>query len=280
MVGLSRSSAYYVTKEREDGPLRAALKKKAGQRRRWGYRRLTVLLRREGFRDNHKRIERIYREEKLQVKRRIKKQTARWRGESLKVAERANECWSLDFIHDSLWDGRRLRFLTVEDDYTRENLAIEADSSLPGQRVIRVLERVSQERGLPERLLMDNGPEFIGKAVDEWAYLKGVKLQFIEPGKPMQNGYTESFHGKFRDECLNEHWFLNLADARKITSEYRQDYNHVRPHQSLKYQTPVEFAAKCRQQVAAPFSPQGGGEEEKTMDINKQTGLIIPIGLS
>jgi len=254
-VGLSRSSAYYVRKARNDGPLRAALKSKAAQRRRRGYRRLIVLLRREGFQDNHKRIERIYREEKLQVKRRIKKQTARWRGESLKVASRTNECWSMDFIHDSLWDGRRLRFLTVEDDYTRESLAIEVDRSLPGQRVIRVLEQVSQERGLPERLLMDNGPEFIGKVVDEWAYQKGVKLQFIDPGKPMQNGYTESFHGKFRDECLNEHWFLNLADARRIASDFREDYNHVRPHQSLGYQTPAEFADKCWQKVAAPFSP-------------------------
>jgi len=230
---LSRSSYYYQAVPRDDEPLRRALREKAAQRRRFGYRRLVVLLRREGWTDNHKRIFRLYQEERLQVKRRIKKHTAKWRGKTPAAAQRPNQRWSLDFMSDQLADGRRIRLLNVVDDFTRECLAVEVDSSLSGQRVTRVLERLCAMHGQPERLVSDNGPEFTGQAVDSWAYQRGVQWQFIEPGKPVQNAYIESFNGKFRDECLNEHWFERLEQARVIVEQWRRDYNEERPHSSL-----------------------------------------------
>ncbi len=256
-MGLNRSSYYYQDRGRDDQPLRQALREKAAKRRRFGYRRLQVLLQRDGWRDNHKRIFRIYQEERLQVRRRTKKRAAKWRGEKPEAAQRPNQRWSLDFVSDQLADGRRFRALTVVDDFTRESLAIEVDSSLTGQRVARVLERIRQERGLPDRLVMDNGPEFTGCALDAWAYVRGVKLQFIQPGKPVQNAYVESFNGRLRDECLNEHWFISLDQARDEIEAWRYDYNEQRPHSSLDNRTPREFAAA----VASP--PRGAGWMER-----------------
>lgn len=253
---LNRSSYYYEPEPPHDQALRAALRAHAAKRRRFGYRRLVVLLRRDGWRDNHKRVFRLYQEEKLQVKRRIKKGTARWRGSTPLLAQRPNQRWSLDFVSDQLADGRRFRTLNVVDDYTRECLAVEVDSSLTGQRVARVLERLCALRGRPERLVSDNGPEFTGQAVDNWAYEAGVQWQYIEPGKPVQNAYVESFNGKFRDECLNEHWFERLEQARELIEQWRQDYNEVRPHSSLQNRTPREFAL-----AAAAPSGAGGGED-------------------
>jgi putative transposase len=252
---LSPSSYYYQAQPSNDEPLRHALREKAAQRRRFGYRRLCVVLRRDGWIDNHKRVFRIYQEEGLQVKRRRKKRTAQWRGEKPALAQRPNQRWSLDFMSDQLADGRRFRLLNVVDDFTRECLAVEVDTSLTGQRVTRVLERLRAVRGLPERLVSDNGPEFTGQAVDSWAYQHGVHWQFIEPGKPVQNAYVESFNGKFRDECLNEHWFERLEQARTIAEDWRRDYNEVRPHSSLGNRTPREFAL-------AAAAPSGAGREE------------------
>jgi putative transposase len=251
-LGLRRSSYYYQSAPRTDQALREALRQKAAQRRRFGYRRLLVLLRREGWTDNHKRVLRIYQEERLQVKRRVRKHTAKWRGEKPAAAQRLNQRWSLDFVSDQLADGRRFRLLTVVDDYSRECLAVEVDTSLSGRRVARLLERLSECRGLPERLVTDNGPEFTSRALDAWAYARGVQLQFIEPGKPVQNAYVESFNGKIRDECLNEHWFVALDEARSLIEQWRQDYNEQRPHSSLGNQTPQEFArAAARSPLAA-----------------------------
>jgi putative transposase len=148
----------------------------------------------------------------------------------------------MDFVHDMLADGRKFRTLNVVDVFTRECRAIELDTSLGGHRVVRVLERLCEEHGMPERIMMDNGPEFTGKALDEWAYTQKVGLEFIRPGKPMENGYVESFNGKFRDECLNSHWFVSLQDARRIIEEWRCDYNEQRPHSSLGQLTPSDFA--------------------------------------
>jgi len=148
----------------------------------------------------------------------------------------------MDFVADSLVDERRLKVLTIVDDYSRECPAIEVDTSLNGIRVIQILDRIAMSRGLPETIVVDNGPEFAGKALDEWAYRRGIHLHFIEPGKPVENCYVESFNGKFRDECLNEHWFLNIAHARQIVEDWRMDYNQVRPHSSLNNLTPKEFA--------------------------------------
>jgi putative transposase len=158
------------------------------------------------------------------------------------MAMRPNECWSMDFVSDSIVTGRRFRALTIIDNYTRECPAIEVDTSLGGARVVNVLERLSEIRGLPEVITIDNGPEFAGKALDEWAYRKGVKLNFIRPGKPIENAYAESFNGRLRDECLNTNWFMNMKHAREVIEEWRTDYNEVRPHSSLQNMTPLEYA--------------------------------------
>lgn len=244
LVKLDRSSYYYKAAERDDSTLREAIKRIAAERKRFGYRRIYIMLRRAGFTDNHKRVYRIYTEEELQVRKRKRKKATRWRGEKPQSPVRANERWSMDFVHDSLENGRKIRVLTVVDDYTRECIHLEVDSSLSGHRVARVLEQLKYHRGLPEKLLTDNGSEFTGKALDSWAYAERVKQQFIEPGKPVQNCYVESFNGKFRDECLNEHWFMNITDAKTIIEKWRIDYNQDRPHSSLNNLTPLEFIYK------------------------------------
>lgn len=159
--------------------------------------------------------------------------------------QRPNQRWSMDFVTDSIVAGRHFRALAIVDDYSRECPAIEVDTSLGGTRVVGVLERLSETRGLPEAITMDNGPEFAGRALDEWAYRKGVKLNFIRPGKPIENAYAESFIGRLRDECLNENWFINLKQARDIIETWRIDYNEVRPHSSLNDRTPMEYAEKA-----------------------------------
>ena len=251
LMNLSTSSYYYRAQPANDGALRAALKEAAAKRGRWGYRMLTVLLRRGGFEDNHKRIYRVYREEGLQVPVRRRRKTARWRGERPSPTAHRNDRWSMDFTSDQLACGRRIRTLNVLDEHTRECPAIEVDISIGGERVCRVLDRLVAERGHPKRLLTDNGPEFTGKALDRWAYEHRVKLEFIQPGKPMQNAFVESFNGTFRDDCLNENWFMDLEDARRIIENWRVDYNEVRPHSSLDDRTPGEFATRA----AAPLRP-------------------------
>lgn len=243
LLELRRSSFYYRPREPDDGPLRQALKGLAASRHRFGYRRLHRMLRREGWADNHKRLYRIYREEGLQVRKRKRKRMAKWRGERPGAPQRPNERWSMDFVQDALADGRRIRVLNVMDDFTRECLASEVDTSIPGLRVARVLERIVTERGKPESLLSDNGPEFVGKALDRWAWERQVRLDFIEPGKPVQNARVESFNGRMRDECLNEQWFVSLDHARQTIEAWRQDYNQNRPHSALGDRTPAEFAA-------------------------------------
>lgn len=190
---------------------------------------------------NHKRVHRLYRLEGLSLRRKSRKRRGGRVGR-LMAARRINERWSMDFVSDALAGGTRFRAFTIVDDCSRENPAIEVDTSLTGARVVRVLDRIAEERGLPEVIVCDNGPEFISKAVDRWAYEHGVKLHFIQPGKPTQNAFIESFNGKFRDECLNEHWFLDLADARTKIEAWRREYNQERPHSSLGGLTPEEFA--------------------------------------
>lgn len=254
LLRLAVSSYYYQSHgQRDEAPVRIALRRHAVRRRRWGYRRLLVLLRREGIDDNHKRIYRLYRAEGLQVKKRRRRKQRLVRGATKPATpQRPNERWSLDFVHDRMVNGRNLRLLTVHDDYTRECLWIEADRSLSGMRVTRVLDQISDMRGRPQSILTDNGPEFGGLALDRWAHERKVKHCFITPGKPSQNGFIESFNGKLRDECLNEHEFLSLTHAREVIEDYRQDYNDCRPHSSLGQLTPNEFL----NQIGAP--PHGG----------------------
>ena len=243
-----------------DEPLRGRLKALAYERRRFGYRRLHVLLSREGFIVNHKTVFRIYREEGLQVKRRKRKRIARTERRPLVAPQKPNERWSMDFQHNLLATRQRFRTLNIVDDFSRECPAIEVDTSLPGTRVVRVLERLRETRGLPQSIVLDNGPEMRGLALDEWAYRNGVRLAFIAPGKPTQNAFVESFNGRFRDECLNEHWFLNLADARRIIEAWRIDYNSNRPHSALGYATPNDFASSQQGHAAAVMTKaaQGG----------------------
>jgi len=238
-VGLSRSTKRYTSRRVEPPGLRRRLRELAEERRRFGYRRLHVMLRREGFDVNHKRVYRLYRAEGLAVRRKLRRRRFAAVARVLyATATRADQRWAMDFVSDQLADGRRFRALTVMDHFTREGLAIEAATSLPARRVVEVLERLAASRRLPEMIVVDNGPEFISRALDAWAYRRGVKLHFIRPGRPMENGHCESFNGRFRDEFLNENWFLDLPEA------WRVDYNEVRPHSALGYLTPAEYAAK------------------------------------
>jgi putative transposase len=242
LLSMARSTVRYRSRQQGDDALRARLRELAAQRPRFGYRRLHVLLRREGITVNHKRVERLYREEGLAVRRRTRKSLKPIRRGRPALPQRANEQWALDFLQDALASGRKLRVLSIIDVFTREALALEVDTSLPGSRVVRVLERLCGQREQPARLVLDNGPELISRALEEWAHQHAVTLHFIDPGKPIQNAHCESFHGRLRDECLNEHWFLGLGDARQIVETWRQDDHQVRPHSALGYQTPVEFA--------------------------------------
>ncbi len=254
LVGIGRATVRYRGRGRaDDGPLRRRLLELAAERPRFGYRRLHALLRRQGVAINHKRVERLYRAEGLAVRRRGRKRVARDGRGRAALPERPNQQWGIDFVSDTLAWGRRIRLFTVVDVFTREALAIEVDTSLPGVRVVRVLERLAEQRGAPAEIVLDNGPELAGKALAQWAYERGVWLRFIEPGKPVQNAFVESFHGRLRDECLDRHWFLGLADARHTVEAWRQDYNRARPHSALGYRAPEEFrlgfdAATIRQQ--------------------------------
>lgn len=242
-IGVSRSGCRYRSRRPLPAGLRQRLVELAGERTRWGYRRLHILLRREGYRMNWKQTYRLYREAGLMVRKRRRKRIAVPR-QPLVTPMSPNERWSIDFVSDALASGRKFRGLAIVDDCTRECPAIEVDTSLPGQRVVQVLERLAITRGLPRGIVLDNGPEFSGRMLDAWAYQRGVRLLFIQPGKPVQNAYAESFIGRLRDECLNENWFLNLQDARDSIEAWRLDYNHVRPHSSLDHKTPLQFAAE------------------------------------
>ena len=247
LLGLGRSTHRYQARRSErDAALRARLKELAAKRMRFGYRRLTAMLVREGVAANHKRGYRLYREEGLAMRIRQRRRI-RWTGAvSRPVATRVNQRWSIDFVSDCVSTGRVIRMLTVVDDCTRECPAIEVDTSLGGWRVRRVLDRIASERGVPEAIVLDNGPEFRGRALAAWSEERGVPLEFIQPGKPAQNAFAESFNGRLRDECLNANWFTSLSDARRKIEDWRQDYNQQRPHSSLNYLPPAEFA---RQQL-------------------------------
>ena len=227
----------------------ARLRELASERPRFGYRRLHALLRREGRPVNRKLVYRLYKAEGLAVRRRKRRKLRASRPLPPAVLTRANERWSMDFVHDYLADGRRLRTLNVVDAYTRECLAIEVDMSLPAARVTRVLDSLVWKYGLPESLRIDNGPEFISTTLDRWAYAHGVALSFIQPGKPSQNGHVESFNGRFRDECLAQAHFPTLARARAEIELWRADYNERRPHSALRYQTPTDFGREARSKV-------------------------------
>ncbi len=249
-TGFSLSTQRYRSLRPLDHALRQRLKELAEHRPRWGYRRLYVLLKREGCKRNWKLVQRLYREEGLSVRRRKRRKMAAVARSPMTCPLAPNERWSIDFVRDTLADGRVFRGFTVVDDFTRECPAIEVDHSLQGDRVAKTLERLSKERGLPKTIVCDNGPEFQGQVLDFWAHRHGVTLSFIQPGKPVQNAFIESFNGKLRDECLNEPYFTSLSDARSTIELWRKDYNETRPHSSLGDLTPAEYVMKIRSDAA------------------------------
>jgi putative transposase len=243
VAAVPRSSCRYRSVARDQAALRIRLRDLAATRVRYGYRRLHVLLRREGWRVNHKRVYRLYREEGLAI--RVKRRRKRVGGPRVvpPPAQRPQERWSIDFLSDSLADGRRFRVLTVVDNVSRVSPAIEVGVSVTGERVVAVLERLKGTTGTPARIAIDNGPEFISKALDAWAYQNAVQLEFSRPGKPTDNAFAESFNARFRDECLNQHWFASLEEARQAIEAWRIEYNTERPHRALGQQTPGAWAA-------------------------------------
>jgi putative transposase len=250
IVGLCRSSFRYQAKPNNDAEIRSRLRELAEQRRKFGSPRLHTLLLREGRVINHKRTERLYKEAGLSLRLKKRKKRISHLRVVMDRPERINQHWSMDFVSDSLYNGRRFRVLTVVVDLSRECPVLEVDHSLTGKRVTRALDRIALTRGLPEVITVDNGPEFISKALDLWAFENNVKLRFIQPGKPTQNAYIESFNGKFREECLTDNVFVSLNSAQKIIEIWRNDYNSERPHSSLNKLTPKEFATRFKEQKA------------------------------
>ena len=225
---------------------------------------------------NYKRIHRLYRLEGLALRRGKRKKRAAVPRTPMTPPTRRTERWSMDFVRDTLAPGRPFRTFNVVDDLTRENHAIEVDHSLPGLRVVRVLDRIAALHGYPEVIVCDNGPEFTGRALDQWAYQHGVRLHFIAPGKPVQNAFIESFNGRFRDECLDQHWFLDLEDARRIIEAWRRDYNTQRPHSALDGRTPEEYAQLHGGR--SPAKPARADKEEHERTTNETT--LTAVGLT
>ncbi len=244
VIGVDRTSIRYRAKRPDDAELRERLKALAHERRRFGYRRLHVLLRREGRLVNRKRVQRLYQEERLMVRRRSGRKRALGIRAPMPVAERPNVCWSLDFVHDQMTDGRRFRVLAVVDNCTRECLALVPDTSISGVRVARELDRIIASRGRPAAVISDNGSELTSNAILKWADDTKVAWQYIQAGKPTQNAYSESFNGRLRDEKLNETLFRSLSQARFELDEWRVDYNRHRPHSQIGWLTPHEYAQR------------------------------------
>jgi len=241
---LSPSVLRYERRDDGNGALRERIVALAHRHRRHGYRMIHLRLTQEGWAVNIKRVRRLYRQEQLMVQRRKRKKVAPGERQPLVRPSRANEVWSMDFVFDRLADGRALKCLTVVDDATQEAVTITPDRAISGAYVTRIMDAIKRSRGLPKVIRSDNGREFCGRAMAVWAHENGVALRFIEPGKPNQNAYVESFNGRLRDECLNEHWFTSLAHARAVIEEWRSDYNEQRPKKDLGGLPPAAYAAK------------------------------------
>lgn len=283
VLGVDRSSVRYAALRPEDGPLRERLKTLAQERRRFGYRRLHVLLRREGHAVNRKRVQRLYREEKLTVRRRGGRKRALGTRAPIALPTTANQRWSLDFLADQLTDGRRFRILAVVDDCTRECLALVADTSLSGARVARELDRLVTLRGRPAIIVSDNGTELTSNAILAWADRTGVGWHYIAPGKPQQNGFIEAFNGRLRDELLNETLFASLPHARAMLDDWRRDYNERRPHSSLGWLTPVAYAQTLSGDAAGRGAALRQGSAPRPLATNDDNGsdhrrTLLPTG--
>lgn len=242
MIPLARSSQRYRSQAADQRPLRLRLRELAYSRVRYGYRRLHVLLQREGWPINHKRVYRLYQLEGLSLRLKSRKQRVSSQRGPKPIATRPNECWSMDFMADRLVDGRRFRVLTLVDNVTRVSPALVVARSFPGERVVEVLDQLAAAGQQPQTLSVDNGPEFISRALDAWAHRHGVRLEFSRPGKPTDNAFIEAFNSRFRDECLNQHWFQSLEEAQATVEAWRVDYNTERPHGALRQQTPAAYS--------------------------------------
>ena len=272
LTGLSLSTCRYEAhRPAADAHLSGRITELALERRRFGYRRIWQLLRREGLHVNHKRVYRLYHLSGLGVKRRRRRKGLATERLPLLRPAAPNLTWSMDFVMDALSTGRRIKCLTCVDDFTKECLTVTVAFGISGVQVTRILDSIALFRGYPATIRTDQGPEFTCRALDQWAFEHGVELRLIQPGKPTQNGFIESFNGRFRDECLNEHWFSDIVHARKIINDWRQDYNECRPHSALNYQTPSEFAARWR---------NGKCEGKQTDLTNSRLYLILGAGHS
>jgi putative transposase len=271
VIGADRSTVRYRSTRPDDGPLRERLKALAHERRRFGYRRLHVLLRREGHVVNKKRVQRLYREERLTVRRRGGRKRALGERRPMETPLAANQRWSLDFVADQMTDGRRFRILEVYDDCTRECLALVADTSIGGRRVARELDAIIRWRGKPDTVVSDNGTELTSNAILQWADERKVAWHYIAPGKPQQNAFSESFNGRLRDELLNETLFRSLPHARGKLEAWRQDYNEVRPHSSLGYLTPRDHALALSGEDGR-HAARHGGSTHRPLATQSQQG--------
>lgn len=244
---IHRSSYRYKPRKDAQAFLRMRIREIAATRVRYGYRSIHILLQREGWKVNHKRIFRLYREEGLNLRQKSKRKKLSSPRVIEKVnASQLNQCWAMDFVSDQMFNGKRFRALTILDIYSRECLAIHVDKSIKGEMVADVLENLKESRGLPEKIKVDNGPEFISKALDAWAYFNKIQLEYSRPGRPIDNAHIESFNGSFRDECLNTNWFMSLEDARHKIETWKNNYNEFRPHSALTYRTPAAYALMAR----------------------------------
>ena len=253
VVGISRTAFYYEPKLNDDEKIEAKLRLLAKEKLRWGFGKMFPWLRRRGYGWNHKRVHRIYCAMKLNLRTKPKKRLPSRNPQPLAQPRSANVCWSLDFMHDSLLTGRSFRILHVLDDFNRELLGTEIDTSLSAERVIRVLEQIAAWRGYPEYIRVDNGPEFISRKLAEWAERNRVTIDFIEPGKPSQNAYIERFNRTYREEVLDLYLFRTLKEARELSSEWMYEYNSERPHESLDDMTPYEFLKAYDKRAPSTF---------------------------
>ena len=273
LLNVAESSQRYVSR-RNDEELRARLVEAAREKPKWGYRRLQLKLEEKGMHVNHKRVYRVYREAGLLIRRKRRKRLLR-AGIVRPTVTGANQEWALDFVHDAAESGRKFRVLSVIDVYTRECLALEVDTSFASRRVTRELEKIVAERGAPEAIRCDNGPEFTSRHFLAWGMERKIEVVHIEPGRPVQNAFVESFHGKLRDECLNASWFANMFEARGKIGAWKEEYNEERPHSSLGYLTPRVFARRVAalRSPTAPCAPQL--EEQKEAEIMSSGDLGV-----
>jgi putative transposase len=277
LLNVAESSCRYMSRK-NDEELRTKLQEAAREKPRWGYRRLQFVLEQKGVRANHKRVYRVYREAGLMIRRRRRKSARGGLRASISrsMVSAANQEWALDFVHDAAESGRKFRVLSVIDVYTRECLTLEADTGFPSRRVTRELEEIMAERGMPEAIRCDNGPEFTSRHFLAWAMEKKIELVHIEPGKPVQNAHVESFHGKLRDECLNASWFGNLFEARVKIAVWKEEYNEERPHSSLGNVPPRVFARRIAalRSPTAPCAPQSGERNEAEVMSSRDFGVV------